>query len=134
MNRIPFVITALVVFILLDLYSYYVLRTWTAKASSKRKKIVFRVYWGLLLYVTLALMIGLSGFPDLIDIALRQFLIISVLAIYAGKILALIFLIPDELIRGGKWIFRKSSSKSEREKNSLNGIQLQDPSFCQELH
>ena len=97
MNRYIVILLIALIFVLLDWYTYRFLKGYIVRYSGKARKIIIWIFWALVLITLAGFLLILAGFPILISLAQRQFILVVIFANYFGKILALLFLIPDDL-------------------------------------
>jgi len=90
--------------ILLDIYSFQAVRTVTENLGVNSRKVIYTCFWAITFLVLLLLIAGMfknfATWPKFIRVYLTGFLMI----IYLCKLLIVIFLLVDDLIRLGRWV------------------------------
>lgn len=109
MNRV-FVISVLVLILLaIDFYAFQGAKAAFGNLSDQGKKTLNIVYWG----ISISLLIGIIVYnfvsPELIGRTARSFIMVAVFMVYFAKTLVLPFVLIDDLIRLGKWVYVKAT-------------------------
>ena len=107
MRGLFFIVFLVALFIFLDWYTYRFLKDFIIRFSKKARKIIMGVFWGLVIFTVGGILLILAGFPLIISLAQRQFILVVIFANYFGKIMALLFLVPDDFRRMIKWFRNK---------------------------
>lgn len=112
-----FIISGIIaLFVFLDWYTYRFLSEYIVRYSRKLQQVIMGIFWGLVILTAAGILLIVAGFPLLISIVQRQFILMAIFANYFGKMVAVLVLIPDDLRRMVKWIRNKLSKD-----NSLKG-------------
>jgi uncharacterized protein len=119
-HKTPIIIALSLIFILLDLYSYYFLKRYLDRFSVRIRKVILSIFWVLVVFTVAGIFMMSLGNPTLLKVPGQQFILVVIFANYFGKLMALLFLIPDEIIRGFKWIkYKLSKDPSTKLKGKL---------------
>jgi hypothetical protein len=106
MSRI--IIFGMIVLILfsIDLYVYQAVKTAFQNFSTNTLKIIGIVYWAISLIVFCVIGFFFLTNPQTINLVMRNFIITSIVTVYFSKIIILLFLLLDDLIRIGQWTYQ----------------------------
>jgi len=90
--------------ILLDLYAFQAVKTVTENLSANSRRTIYICFWSITFLVILLLIAGMfksyATWPKFIRVYLTGFLMI----VYVCKLIIVIFLLVDDLIRLGRWV------------------------------
>ena len=115
---IVILITALI-FVLIDLYVFQAIKIAVSDSSLLIKRIVIGGYWTITL-ATLGLFFLFNfGDPDALGPKTRTFIITGIVSNYFIKLFIVLFLLIDDLIRLGKWIYQNISGITSTETPSV---------------
>ncbi len=105
--------TILILILCIDLYSFQAIKTICQNLENGPRKLVYSIFWiitGLAVIMVITSMFRhFITWPKAIRVYLTGFLMI----IYVCKLIIVIFLLTDDLIRLGKWIYSLFSTKKE---------------------
>ncbi len=111
----------ILVFVLVDIYVFQALKTaWDIQSIGLRYFI-----WGLYWLIAVAGWLGVYFLPRLFDggSGKAKFVLITLLfGLFIGKLLVVIFLLIDDLRRGGTWLFSLFKKKQETGLTNVHGI------------
>lgn len=113
MNRIFGIILVIIVFFALDYYFFQSIRHLLRNLSATQQRVVTMIYWAIPVVAFTAFMVGFYLFPAYLTSNVRNFLGAGVFIIYSAKLLALPFLLLDDIGRGIQWLgsfFQKKQS------------------------
>jgi uncharacterized protein len=104
MNRIFGILLVIIVFFALDYYFFQSIRHLLRNLSATQQRIVTMIYWAIPVVAFTAFMVGFYLFPAYLTSNVRNFLGAGVFIIYSAKLLALPFLLLDDIGRGIQWL------------------------------
>ncbi len=121
----------LLLIIVIDIYSFQAIKTVTQGLGPAQRKIFFGIFWSTLV-LALSLMAGmlLSDFSSWPKI-LRNYAMAFVFIIYVSKLIMVPFVLVDDIIRLGKWIFYKASSAANE--TTASGGKIKRIEFISQL-
>lgn len=121
-------IIIIVIFLLLDVYIFSVIRTLSAASSPKTRVLLAVSYWGLALISIVGLLIFVYTSPEVLGRKLRTYLFSGIAILFFAKLLAASFFLVDDIRR----LFQWGGSKlflSDTAANPANGQGISRSSF-----
>ena len=111
------------IMILLDLYVFQAIRSVTHHASPRTRGIVTACYWGLSILSIAGFLIFATTTPQTFPKAIRTYLFAIVVGLFLAKLVAITFLIIDDLRRFIQWVAGKLMfNNTEGERMASDGI------------
>ena len=122
MNKLVVIPIVILTLLAIDLYAYQGFKAAFGNLSASGKKILQWTYWS----ISQLLMAGIVVYnfidPGLIGRTLRSFIMVGVFIVYFTKMIVLPFVLIDDLIRLGKWVYVKVSGNELTGSFSGNSI------------
>ncbi|MCP9236082.1 metallophosphoesterase [Lewinella sp. JB7] len=112
MSRLLFVLALMLV---LDGYAFLALRTWLGTYGRRARTAGYLVYWGLSLLSFSYVFLNVFGLTEGWSNAAMTYSRAAVFILYFSKVPVAIFLLFDDLRRGGSWILNQVSPVTERD-------------------
>ena len=106
-------LTILILIICIDLYSFQAVKTISQNLTANQRKWVYSIFWGITGLVVLMLVASIFKSYQSWPKVLRVYLTGLMMIIYVCKLIIVIFLLADDLIRLGRWIASLFSTKRE---------------------
>lgn len=103
MNRLLLVITLLVILALIDLYGFQALKAALRDSTASFRQNLYYAYWGISLLIGAGIAYGLLGNPDSMGKTLRTVLMVSVFTYFISKVVLVLFVFVDDLVRMARW-------------------------------
>lgn len=103
MNRIVLVIVLLLIMGALDLYGFQAIKTAFRGNAESTRQIIYILYWSLSGLISLGIAFGLLGNPDSLGKTLRTVLMVSVVTYFLSKIVLVLFVLIDDIVRFFRW-------------------------------
>lgn len=122
MNKNLVVLLTILLFILIDLYIYQAVKTVFNKAGSRIRKAIFWSHWSISVLGIGALLLFNFGIPAIVPGSWRSFIIVGLFIDYISKTFGILALLIDDIIRSGKWVYRKFAKEEAHEKQSGKAI------------
>ena len=116
MRSPTFVAIILAIMILLDTYVYQAIKVVSSSASPKTKTIIYSVYWGISILAIIGFLIFVLTGPEFLPKKLRTYLFATVVGLFFGKLISVIFFLVDDVRRliqwgAGKLFFRNTEGE-----------------------
>ncbi len=123
MRSPTFVIIFLVIMILLDTYVFQALKVVSQSASPKTKTIIYSIYWGISILAILAFLVFVLTGPEFLPKKVRTYLFATVIGLFLGKSISVVFFLVDDLRRLIQWTTGKLFFRNtEGEEITADGI------------
>ncbi|MGZ5242996.1 MAG: metallophosphoesterase [Bacteroidia bacterium] len=107
-----FLIPLLLIF-LIDIYSFQAIKTLTQTLSPAQRKFVYALFWSsTVMAIGFVLMVFVTPFENWPK-AFRNYAMAFLFVIYISKLIIVPFVLVDDIIRLGKWIFIRASENAE---------------------
>lgn len=120
MNKLIVIPIIALILVLIDFYVFQAVKTITEDWSVSGRKIAHNLYWGF----TIVLILGLFTYhfvnPDIVGGTLRTAIMVGIFMVYLSKIVAVLFVFIDDIIRLFTWFAQQFQSKQE--KAVVNGV------------
>ena len=113
----------IMVMILLDLYVFQAVKAVSNNALPKTKAIIYSVYWAISILAIIGFLIFALTGPDFLPKKIRTYLFATVVGLFLGKLISVIFFFVDDIRRLMQWIAGKLFfSNTEGEHLADDGI------------
>lgn len=100
----------LLLIVLIDIYSFQAIKTVTQSLSPAQRKIVYALFWSsTVLALGFVLMVFVTPFENWPK-AFRNYAMAFLFIIYISKLIMVPFVLVDDIIRLGKWIFYRAGN------------------------
>ncbi len=111
------------ILLLLDWYVFQAVKAVTISASARNRAIVQNIYWGITIFVIASfILFALTG-PDFLPKVVRTYLFAIIVGLFLAKLVAVFFLLIDDIRRGIQWLILKlfySSSKLDTASEAIS--------------
>lgn len=107
MRSPTFVLILLAIMILLDTYVFQAIKVVSHSASPKTKTIIYSIYWAISILAIIGFLIFVFTGPDFLPKKLRTYLFATVVGLFLGKLISVIFFLGDDIRRLMQWITGK---------------------------
>lgn len=97
----------LAVMILLDTYVFQAIKVVSYSASPKTKTIIYSIYWTISILAIIGFLIFVLTGPEFLPKKVRTYLFATVIGLFLGKLIAVIFFLIDDFRRLIQWITGK---------------------------
>ena len=104
MNKVIFVLIMILIFFLLELYSFQAFKELTSRSSSTVQQWTKIIYWSITALVLLSFLFYHFGNPEFLGKHGRTFLISFVFINYLFKTILSVFLLVNDIVRGIQWL------------------------------
>jgi len=123
MRSPTFVAIILAVMILLDTYVFQAIKLVSNSASPKTKTIIYSVYWVISLLAIISFLIFVLTGPEFFPKKVRTYLFATVVGLFFGKLISVIFFLVDDVRRLIQWVAGKLFFRNtEGEQLTQDGI------------
>ncbi|MDQ6756590.1 MAG: metallophosphoesterase, partial [Bacteroidota bacterium] len=123
MRSPTFVAIILAIMILLDAYVFQAIKVVSSAASPKTKTIIYSVYWAISIIAIFGFLIFVLTGPDFLPKKVRTYLFATVVGLFFGKLISVIFFLIDDVRRLIQWVAGKLLFRNtEGEQLSEDGI------------
>ena len=123
MRSPTFVIIIIAIMMLLDAYVFQALKLVSISASPKTKTIIYSIYWAISILALIGFIIFVLTGPDFLPKKIRTYLFATVVGLFLGKLIAVIFFLVDDIRRLIQWVSGKLFFRNtEGEQLSEDGI------------
>ena len=123
MRSPTFVIIFLIIMILLDTYVFQALKVVSQSASPKTKTIIYSIYWGISILSIIAFLVFVLTGPEFLPKRVRTYLFATVIGLFMGKSISVVFFLVDDIRRLIQWITGKLFFRNtEGEEIAADGI------------
>ncbi|MEO6188522.1 MAG: metallophosphoesterase [Ginsengibacter sp.] len=95
------------VMLLLDSYVFVAIKTISASASLHTKTIIYSIYWTISILAIFGFLIFVFTSSKFLPANVRTYLFATVLGLFMGKIIAVVFFMADDIRRSLQWIVGK---------------------------
>ena len=107
MRSPTFVLIILAIMILLDTYVFQAIKMVSHSASPKTKTIIYIIYWTISILAIIGFLIFVLTGPDFLPKKLRTYLFATVVGLFFGKLISVIFFLVDDVRRLIQWVAGK---------------------------
>ena len=116
MRSPTFILIFLAIMILLDTYVFQAIKMVSNSASPKTKTIIYAIYWTISILAIIGFLIFVLTGPEFLPKKLRTYLFATVVGLFFGKLVAVIFFLVDDVRRliqwfAGKLFFRNTEGE-----------------------
>lgn len=101
------VLIFIAIILFLDLYVFQAIKVITQNSLSRTKLIVFSIYWGLTLCSILGFLIFISSKQEFLGKIVRTYLFAIIIGLFLAKLVAVLFLMMDDVRRAIQWMLQK---------------------------
>ncbi|MEJ7821929.1 MAG: metallophosphoesterase [Chitinophagaceae bacterium] len=123
MRSPTFVIIFLIIMILLDTYVFQALKVVSQSASPKTKTIIYSIYWVISILAIIAFLVFVLTGPEFLPKRVRTYLFATVIGLFMGKSISVVFFLVDDLRRLIQWVTGKLFFRNtEGEEIAADGI------------
>jgi hypothetical protein len=123
MRSPTFILIFTAIMVLLDTYVFQAIKVVSNAASPKTKTIIYFIYWSISILAIIAFLIFVLTPPELIPKKLRTYLFATVVGLFFGKIISVVFFLIDDIRRVIQWVSAKLLfNNTEGEHLSDDGI------------
>jgi predicted phosphodiesterase len=117
-----FVIVTLI-WIIVDFYCFQAVKTVSHSGSPKTKAIVYGIYWVITVVTVVGFLLFAFGGPELLPRKLRTYLFAIIMGFFLAKLVAIIFILVDDIRRAIQWtvgkIFNSNSVVAEGKETGI---------------
>lgn len=104
----------ILILLLLDWYVFQAVKAVTLTSSPKNRAIVQNIYWGITIFVIAGfILFALTG-RDFLPRVVRTYLFAIIVGLFLAKLVAVFFLLIDDIRRGIQWLILKIFYSSSR--------------------
>ena len=107
MRSPTFILIFLAIMILLDTYVFQAIKMVSHTASPKTKTIIYSIYWAISILAIIGFLIFVLTGPDFLPKKLRTYLFATVVGLFFGKLISVIFFLVDDVRRLIQWVAGK---------------------------
>ncbi|MDB5199649.1 MAG: metallophosphoesterase [Chitinophagaceae bacterium] len=116
MRSPTFIAIILAVMILLDTYVFQAIKVVSSSASPKTKTIIYSVYWAISILAIIGFLVFVLTGPEFLPKKVRTYLFATVVGLFFGKLISVIFFLVDDVRRliqwgAGKLFFRNTEGE-----------------------
>ena len=123
MRSPTFILIFLAIMILLDTYVFQAIKMVSSSASPKTKTIIYTIYWAISILAIIGFLIFVLTDPDFLPKKLRTYLFATIVGLFIGKLISVIFFLVDDIRRLIQWVTGKLFfSNTEGEQLTEGGI------------
>ena len=123
MRSPTFVLIFLIIIILLDTYVFQALKVVSQSASPKTKTIIYSIYWVISILAIIAFLVFVLTGPEFLPKRVRTYLFATVIGLFMGKSISVVFFLVDDLRRLIQWVTGKLFFRNtEGEEIAADGI------------
>ncbi len=109
--------------ILLDTYVFQALKVVSQSASPKTKTIIYSIYWVISILAIIAFLVFVLTGPEFLPKRVRTYLFATVIGLFLGKSISVVFFLVDDIRRLIQWITGKLFFRNtEGEEIAADGI------------
>jgi predicted MPP superfamily phosphohydrolase len=113
--------------ILLDTYVFQALKVVSQSASPKTKTIIYSIFWVISILAIIAFLVFVLTGPEFLPKRVRTYLFATVIGLFLGKSISVVFFLVDDIRRLIQWITGKLFfSNTEGEEIAADGISRSD--------
>ena len=107
MRSPTFVIILFAIMILLDTYVFQAIKVVSHSALPKTKTIIYSIYWTISILALICFLIFVLTGPDFLPKKVRTYMFATVVGLFLGKLIAVIFFLVDDIRRLIQWVTGK---------------------------
>ena len=107
MRSPTFILIFLAIMILLDTYVFQAIKMVSSSASPKTKTIIYTIYWAISILAIIGFLIFVLTDPDFLPKKLRTYLFATIVGLFIGKLISVIFFLVDDIRRLIQWVTGK---------------------------
>ncbi|HEV8080086.1 MAG TPA: metallophosphoesterase [Chitinophagaceae bacterium] len=107
MRSPAFILIFTIVMVLLDTYVFQAIKMVSHAASPRTKTIIYSIYWAISILAIIGFLIFVLTGPDFFPRKVRTYLFATVIGLFLGKLIAVIFFLVDDIRRLIQWITGK---------------------------
>jgi len=107
MRSPTFVVIFTIVMVLLDTYVFQAIKMVSHAASPRTKTVIYSIYWAFSILAIIGFLIFVLTGPDFLPRKVRTYLFATVVGLFLGKLIAVIFFLVDDIRRLIQWITGK---------------------------
>ncbi len=123
MRSPTFIIILFFIMILLDTYVFQAIKLLSNSASPRTKTIIYTIYWGISIFALLIFLFFVLTDPATVPKKVRTYLFATVVGLFMGKLISVVFFLVDDVRRVIQWISGKLFFKdTEGEQLTDDGI------------
>ncbi|MEO5782396.1 MAG: metallophosphoesterase [Ginsengibacter sp.] len=123
MRSPTFIFIFLAIMILLDTYVFQAIRVVSSSASPKTKTIIYTIYWAISILAIIGFLIFVLTDPDFLPKKVRTYLFATIVGLFLGKLISVVFFLVDDIRRLIQWVTGKLFfSNTEGEQLTEGGI------------
>ncbi len=123
MRSPTFIIILFFIMILLDTYVFQAIKLLSHSASPRTKTIIYTIYWGISIFALLIFLFFVLTDPATVPQKVRTYLFATVVGLFMGKLISVVFFLVDDVRRVIQWISGKLFFKdTEGEQLTDDGI------------
>jgi len=93
--------------ILLDTYVFQAIKLLSHSASARTKTIIYTIYWGISIFALLIFLFFVLTDPATVPKKVRTYLFATVVGLFMGKLISVVFFLVDDVRRVIQWISGK---------------------------
>ncbi len=123
MRSPTFILIFLAIMILLDTYVFQAIKMVSSSASPKTKTIIYTIYWAISILAIIGFLIFVLTDPDFLPKKVRTYLFATIVGLFLGKLISVVFFLVDDIRRLIQWVTGKLFfSNTEGEQLTEGGI------------
>ena len=107
MRSPTFIIILFFIMILLDTYVFQAIKLLSHSASTRTKTIIYTIYWGISIFALLIFLFFVLTDPATVPKKVRTYLFATVVGLFMGKLISVVFFLVDDVRRVIQWISGK---------------------------
>jgi len=107
MRSPTFVLIILVIMILLDTYVFQAIKMVSHSASPKTRTIIYAIYWSISILAIIGFLIFVLTAPEFLPKKVRTYLFATIVGLFFGKLISVIFFLVDDVRRLIQWVAGK---------------------------
>ncbi len=107
MRSPTFILIFLAIMILMDTYVFQAIKMVSNSASPKTKTIIYAIYWAISILAIIGFLIFVLTGPEFLPKKLRTYLFATVVGLFFGKLISVIFFLVDDVRRLIQWVAGK---------------------------
>lgn len=93
--------------ILLDIYIFQAFKTVTFTSSPRNRSIIYNIYWAVTIFVIAGFIVFALTGPDFLPKVVRTYLFAIIIGLFLAKLVAVVFILMDDIRRGIQWLVLK---------------------------
>lgn len=107
MRSPTFVLILIALMILLDIYVFQAIKVVSNSASPRTKTIIYTIYWSVSIIALMAFLFFVLADPEAVPKKVRTYLFATVVGLFFGKLISVVFFLVDDIRRLIQWIAGK---------------------------